>query len=65
MEQGKFRISDFGFRIEKINPKSETLNLGPQSAFGIPKSAIELLHYSKDFELDTVSRTINEVTADS
>jgi hypothetical protein len=36
MEQGKFRISDFGFRIEKINPKSETLNLGPQSAFRIP-----------------------------
>jgi len=39
-------ISDFGFRIEK-KLQSRNLISSAQSAFRIPKSAIEILQYSK------------------
>lgn len=43
-------ISDFGFRIEKHKLDIRNSALSPQSAFRIPKSAIELLHYSNSLQ---------------
>jgi hypothetical protein len=44
MSVGVIVISDFGFRIEKID---QNLKLNLNSTIRIPQSAIELLHYSE------------------